>query len=119
MAEAIRHGIRPEAIAADIAGDGEAALELLSFNAYDDAALERHLPATTPDAVPAVGVGRPEQLLARAWDENADPFTNAMRITVSGLRKRLGEPWLIATVPGVGYRIDTQPDTGREGGERG
>jgi two-component system response regulator VanR len=45
-------------------------------------------------------------LLARAWDENADPFTNAVRITVSALRKRLGEPWLIATVPGVGYRID-------------
>jgi two-component system response regulator VanR len=29
-----------------------------------------------------------------------------VRITVSGLRKRLGEPWLIATVPGVGYRIE-------------
>jgi two-component system response regulator VanR len=48
-----------------------------------------------------------EELLARAWDDNADPFTNAVRITVSALRKRLGEPWLIATVPGVGYRIDT------------
>jgi two-component system response regulator VanR len=34
------------------------------------------------------------------------------------LRKRLGEPWVIATVPGVGYRIDTQ-DTGRVGEERG
>jgi two-component system sensor histidine kinase VanS len=34
-----------------------------------------------------------------------------------GLRKRLGEPWIIATVAGVGYRIDTQPDTGREGGD--
>ena len=50
-----------------------------------------------------------EELLARAWDENADPFTNAVRITVSALRKRLGEPWIIATVPGVGYRIDTAP----------
>jgi two-component system response regulator VanR len=38
--------------------------------------------------------------------QNADPFTNAVRITVSALRKRLGVPWLIATVPGVGYRID-------------
>ena len=38
---------------------------------------------------------------------NADPFTNAVRITVSALRKRLGEPWIIATVAGVGYRIDT------------
>ena len=42
-----------------------------------------------------------------SWDENAEPFTNAVRITVSALRKRLGEPWVIATVAGVGYRIDT------------
>jgi two-component system response regulator VanR len=42
-----------------------------------------------------------------------------VRITVSALRKRLGEPWLIATVPGVGYRIDTGPDAAGEGGERG
>ena len=52
------------------------------------------------------GVVSAESLLERAWDENADPFTNAVRITVSALRKRLGEPWLIATVPGVGYRIE-------------
>lgn len=65
------------------------------------------------------GVVSAEELLERAWDENADPFTNAVRITVSGLRKRLGEPWIIATVAGAGYRIDTQPDTGREGGDRG
>ena len=51
------------------------------------------------------GVISAEELLERAWDENADPFTNAVRITVSALRKRLGEPWVIATVPGVGYRI--------------
>ncbi|MFB7829775.1 response regulator transcription factor, partial [Streptomyces hydrogenans] len=37
------------------------------------------------------------------------------RITVSALRKRLGEPWVIATVPGVGYRIDTGPG-GTSGG---
>jgi two-component system response regulator VanR len=73
------------------------------------------------------GVVSAEELLERAWDRNADPFTNAVRITVSALRKRLGEPWLIATVPGVGYRIDTGPDTGPDagpdardaGGERG
>jgi len=65
------------------------------------------------------GVISAEELLERAWDENADPFTNAVRITVSALRKRLGEPGIIATVPGAGYRIDTQPDTGREGGDRG
>ncbi len=46
------------------------------------------------------GVVSAEALLERAWDVNADPFTNAVRITVSALRKRLGEPWIIATVPG-------------------
>ena len=86
MAEAIRDGLRLEAIAADIArGRVVSAAELLE----------------------------------RAWDENADPFTNAVRITVSALRKRLGEPGIIATVAGAGYRIDTQQHTGREGGNRG
>lgn len=46
-----------------------------------------------------------EELLERAWDENADPFTSAVRITMSKLRAKLGEPWLIETVPGSGYRI--------------
>lgn len=44
-----------------------------------------------------------EMLLERAWDENADPFTNTIRVTISTLRKRLGEPWVIQTVPGFGY----------------
>jgi two-component system response regulator VanR len=65
------------------------------------------------------GVVSAEELLERAWDENVDPFTNAVRITVSALRKRLGEPGIITTVPGVGYRIDTAPGTGREAAERG
>ena len=65
------------------------------------------------------GVISAEELLAQAWDEFADPFTNAVRITVSGLRKRLGEPWIIATVPGAGYRIDAASDIEREGEERG
>jgi two-component system, OmpR family, response regulator VanR len=218
MAEAIRDGLRLEAIAADIAGDGDAALELLSVNAYDIAVLDRDIPGPSGDEIakrviaggsgmailmltaadrlddktsgfelgaddyltkpfelqelvlrlraldrrrvynrPPVreigglrvdpfrrevyrngryvavtrkqfavlevlvsaegGVVGAEELLERAWDENADPLTNAVRITVSALRKRLGEPWIIATVPGVGYRIDTQPDAGREGGD--
>lgn len=54
----------------------------------------------------AGGVVSAEQLLERAWDANADPFTNAVRITISTLRKQLGEPALIHTVPGVGYRFD-------------
>ena len=212
MAEAIRDGLRLEAIAADIAGDGDTALELLSINSYDIAILDRDIPGPSGDDIaesivasrsgmpilmltaadrlddkasgfrlgaddyltkpfelqelvmrlraldrrraqsrPPVrelaglrldpfrrevyrdgryialtrkqfavldvlleaegGVISAEELLERAWDENADPFTNAVRITVSALRKRLGQPWVIATVAGVGYRIDTgQPD---------
>ena len=216
LAEAIRDGLRLEAIAADIAGDGDTALELLSTNAYDLAVLDRDIPGPSGDEVArrivASGTGLPilmltaadrlddkasgfglgaddyltkpfelqelvlrlraldrrrahsrppvqelaglrldpfrrevyrdgryvaltrkqfavlevlvaaeggvisaEELLERAWDENADPFTNAVRITVSALRKRLGEPWLITTVPGVGYRIDTGPSAGPPG----
>ena len=220
LAEAVRDGLRLEAIAADIAADGDTALELLSVNAYDIAVLDRDIPGPSGDEIArhivASGSGMPilmltaadrlddkttgfelgaddyltkpfefrelmlrlraldrrrahnrppvreiaglrldpfrrevyrdgayvaltrkqfavlevlvaaeggvvsaEELLERGWDENADPFTNAVRITVSGLRKRLGEPLIIATVPGAGYRIDTGPDTGREEGDRG
>src|SRR5438477_8049057 len=218
MAEAIRDGLRLEAIAADIAGDGDTALGLLSVNAYDIAVLDRDIPGPPGDEIAerivASGGGMPilmltaadrlddkatgfelgaddyltkpfelrelvlrlraldrrrahnrppvreiaglrvdpfrrevyrdgrylpltrkqfavldvlvagegdivsaEELLEQAWDENADPFTNAVRITISGLRKRLGKPWLIATVPGVGYRIDTGQEGRGEGGE--
>ncbi len=213
LAGAIRDGLRLEAIAADTAGDGDTALELLSINTYDIAVLDRDVPGPSGDEIArqivASGSGMPilmltaadriddkasgfelgaddyltkpfdlqelvlriraldrrrahhrppvrevgglrldpfrrevfrhgwyvaltrkqfavlevlvaaeggvvsaEELLERAWDENADPFTNAVRITVSALRKRLGEPWLIATVPGVGYRIDVAPGAG-------
>jgi DNA-binding response OmpR family regulator len=46
-----------------------------------------------------------ETLLDKVWDEHADPFTNAVRITVSTLRRKLGDPPLIETVPAAGYRI--------------
>jgi DNA-binding response OmpR family regulator len=46
-----------------------------------------------------------EELLARVWDENADPFTAAVRVTMSSLRRKLGKPPLIETLPGAGYRI--------------
>jgi DNA-binding response OmpR family regulator len=46
-----------------------------------------------------------EELLDRAWDECADPFTNSMRTTVATLRRKLGPPMLTETVVGVGYRI--------------
>ncbi|MEW2519477.1 response regulator transcription factor [Actinacidiphila alni] len=217
LAEAVRDGLRLEAIAADIAGDGNTALEMLSVNTYDIAVLDRDIPGPSGDEIAgriiASGSGLPilmltaadrlddkvsgfeigaddyltkpfalqelvlrlraldrrrahnrppvreiaglrldpfrrevyrdgryvaltrkqfavldvlvaaeggvisaEELLERAWDANADPFTNAVRITVSALRKRLGEPWIIATVPGVGYRID--PGTGHAGGDQ-
>ncbi|HZU75591.1 MAG TPA: response regulator transcription factor, partial [Dehalococcoidia bacterium] len=219
MAQAIRDGLRLQAIAADIAGDGKSALELLGVNAYDIAVLDRDIPAPSGDEIakyivassgipilmltaadrlddkasgfglgaddyltkpfelqelvlrlraldrrrgehrPPVreiaglrldpfrrevyrdgryvaltrkqfavlevlvaaegGVVSAEELLRRAWDENADPFTNAVRITVSALRKRLGEPAIIATVPGAGYRISPGPHAEREGTDHG
>ena len=51
------------------------------------------------------GVVSAERLLEKAWDEHADPFTNSVRVTISNLRKKLGEPWIVETVPGVGYRV--------------
>ncbi|MFI7439956.1 response regulator transcription factor [Nonomuraea indica] len=46
-----------------------------------------------------------EALLEKAWDENADPFTGVVRLTVLKLRRKLGEPAVVLTVPGAGYRI--------------
>lgn len=46
-----------------------------------------------------------EEILARVWDEYADPFTHAVKITVSRLRAKLGDPPLIETVARSGYRI--------------
>ncbi|WP_331770202.1 response regulator transcription factor (plasmid) [Embleya sp. NBC_00888] len=46
-----------------------------------------------------------EELLDRAWDEHADPFTNSMRTTVATLRRKLGPPAVIVTVVGAGYRV--------------
>ncbi|MFD1939118.1 MULTISPECIES: response regulator transcription factor [Nonomuraea] len=46
-----------------------------------------------------------EELLERAWDEAADPFTSTVKVTVSRLRRKLGEPPLVETVPQAGYRI--------------
>ena len=47
-----------------------------------------------------------EHLLEHVWDEMTDPLTNVVRVTVSNLRKKLGEPPLISTVPGRGYRLE-------------
>ncbi|MEV4510733.1 response regulator transcription factor [Dactylosporangium sp. NPDC049525] len=46
-----------------------------------------------------------EQLLEKVWDEHVDPFTNAVRLTILKLRRKLGDPPVVETTPGVGYRI--------------
>lgn len=56
--------------------------------------------ASTPGRVVSA-----EELLERVWDEEADPFTNAVRITMVTLRRKLGDPPLIHTVVGAGYRL--------------
>ena len=48
---------------------------------------------------------RAEDLLERVWDEHADPFTNTVAVTIGRLRRKLGDPPVIATTPGIGYRI--------------
>jgi DNA-binding response OmpR family regulator len=50
-----------------------------------------------------------EELLEKAWDENADPFTNAVRVAVMTLRRKLGDPPVIETIAGTGYRICGTP----------
>ena len=45
-----------------------------------------------------------EELLEKVWDENTDPFTNVVRVTIMTLRRKLGDPPLIETVPGVGLQ---------------
>jgi DNA-binding response OmpR family regulator len=46
-----------------------------------------------------------ERLLQEAWDENADPFTHTVKVTIARLRRKLGPPQIIATTPGIGYRV--------------
>src|SRR5881409_1489359 len=80
MAEAVRDGLRLEAIAADIAGDGDTALELLSINSYDIAVLDRDVPGPTGDEIArrivAAGSGMPILMLTAAdrLDDKASGF---------------------------------------------
>src|ERR1700689_299058 len=80
MADAIRDGLRLEAIAADIAGDGDTALELLSVNAYDIAVLDRDIPGPSGDeiaeSIVACGSGMPILMLTAAdrLDDKASGF---------------------------------------------
>src|SRR3979411_1982320 len=80
MAEAICNGLRLEAIAADIAGDGDSALEVLSVNAYDIAVLDRDIPGPSGDEIArrivASGSGMPILMLTAAdrLDDKATGF---------------------------------------------
>jgi DNA-binding response OmpR family regulator len=81
-------------------GDRELALTLKEF------AVLRYLMSKPGHVVPA------EELLEHVWDENADPFTQTVRVTVGTLRRKLsadGEPQLIDTVVGRGYRLREHP----------
>jgi DNA-binding response OmpR family regulator len=51
------------------------------------------------------GVVSAEELLERVWDENADPFTRTVVVTLTRLRRKLGEPEVIETIVGAGYRL--------------
>lgn len=55
--------------------------------------------AVSPGALSA------ERLLEQVWDENADPFTKTVQVTIARLRRKLGDPPVIETLPGIGYRI--------------
>src|SRR5579875_3018198 len=80
MAEGIRDGLRLEAIAADIAGDGDTALHLLDLNSYDIAVLDRDIPGPSGDEVAehivASGSGMPILMLTAAdrLDDKAAGF---------------------------------------------
>src|SRR5258708_12926417 len=80
LAEAIRDGLRLAAIAADIAGDGDTALELLGINAYDIAVLDRDIPGPSGDeiaeSIVASGSGMPILMLTAAdrLDDKASGF---------------------------------------------
>jgi DNA-binding response OmpR family regulator len=74
--------------------------------AGEDLALTRKEFAVLHELLRADGaVVSSEDLLERAWDSQIDPFSNVVRITVMKLRRKLGEPQVVETVPGVGYRI--------------
>src|SRR5205809_840318 len=87
MAEAIRDGLRLEAIAADIAGDGDTALELLRVTAYDIAVLDRDIPGPSGDEIAerivASGSGTPILMLTAAdrLDDKASGFEHAPTTT--------------------------------------
>jgi DNA-binding response OmpR family regulator len=74
----------------------------IELTAKERAVLEALLTAT-PARLSA------EQLLEQGWDENVDPFTNTVRVTIARLRRKLGPPNIIHNTPGIGYGITEAP----------
>lgn len=91
-------GIELDQITGTVTRDGRT----IELTKKERAVLEALLQAS-PSALSA------ERLLEQAWDENANPFTNAVKVTIARLRRKLGEPDIIETTPGVGYRITEAP----------
>ena len=91
-------GIELDPLTGTVTRDGRT----IELRAKERAVLEALLKAS-PGALSA------EQLLAQAWDENVDPFTNTVRVTIARLRRKLGQPDVIHTTPGLGYRITETP----------
>lgn len=87
-------GIELDPLGGTVIRDGEP----IDLSAKELAVLQALLKAS-PGALSA------EQLLQQAWDENADPFTDTVRVTIARLRRKLGEPPVIQTIRGIGYRI--------------
>jgi len=91
-------GVELDPVTGTVTRDGRA----IDLTRKERAVLEALL-AASPDALSS------ERLLEMAWDENADPFTNAVKVTIARLRRKLGPPDVIKTTPGVGYRITGAP----------
>ena len=91
-------GIELDPVSGTVTRDGR----VIDVSRKERAVLEALLTAS-PDALST------ERLLETAWDENADPFTNAVKVTIARLRRKLGPPDVIQTTPGVGYRITAAP----------
>jgi DNA-binding response OmpR family regulator len=91
-------GIELDQLTGTVKRDGRT----ISLRAKERAVLEALLKAS-PGALSA------EQLLERAWDENVDPFTNTVKVTIARLRRKLGKPDVIRTTPGIGYSIIDAP----------
>ncbi len=94
-----RRGVRLDSFRREVAVNGRA----LTLARKEFAVLELLLQAQG-------GVVSAETILEKAWDENANPFTNTVKVTISNLRRKLGDPTIITTVPGVGYAITDAAD---------